>query len=577
MVTDRYQSLLQFLYRAPIGLVETDQAGKIQLMNPASVRLLMPLSRNGALDNLFTALQDFAPQLRQLAAGRRKPDGIICEALRISLPAGIGGQRGPAHLSLSLIKLEDARLMAVLIDVTQEVYREQEALSQTLEAAARFDSLTSLPNRLALIERMQALLNRAPAHPRHAIGLFYINCDRLIQVNNTYGHHAEDHLVSLLASRLRAALGAPDQEAGGPMTAHVSEGKFLVLFEGTEQLDELLLVAERLLGVLAEPYLIGTGEIHCRSSIGIVQGTNAVGDASGILQNASLAMAEAERAGGNRYVIFDQAMLLRATERGDLEAELRRALSEDQLFVVYQPIVGLQGPRAATGAVDRAAGVEALVRWRHPTRGIVPPTEFIGIAEECGLIAALGEFVLRTACNAFVGWRSQLGLAAPGTLSVNLSLGQIGQPGLVAMVDNILRSSGMPPERLQLEVTESMAAQSPAVQSRLRDLKALKLTLALDDFGTGYSSLSSLNQLPVDTVKIDRSFITGSPNSPQLRAVIDATIRVAQALNMTTVGEGIENEAQANLLRDLGCDKGQGYFYSKPLFSAELVKWLTSG
>ncbi len=258
----------------------------------------------------------------------------------------------------------------------------------------------------------------------------------------------------------------------------------------------------------------------------------------------------------------------------DLEAELRRALSEGQLFVVYQPVVGLQGPHCATGAVDRSAGVEALVRWRHPTRGIVPPVVFIGLAEECGLIEALGEFVLRTACDAFVGWQARLGPAAPHKLAVNLSRGQIGQAGLVALVDSILRSSGMAPEQLQLEVTESMAGQSPAVQARLRELKALGLTLALDDFGTGYSSLSSLSQLPVDTIKIDRSFVTDAPASPQLCALIDATIRVAHALNMNTVGEGIENEAQAKLLRDLGCDKGQGYLYSKPLMSEDLVQWL---
>jgi diguanylate cyclase (GGDEF)-like protein len=571
---DRHQSLLQFLYRAPIGLIQTDQAGKIELINPISARLLMPLSHGGGLDNLFTALHDVAPQLRQLAAGAASAGGMICEALPIPLPAGIGSQRGPTDLSLSLIKLDDTRLMAVLVDATQEVRREQEALSRTLGAAARFDTLTSMPNRLAIIERLQLVVRRTPAGATHAFAVFYIKCDRLIQVNDTFGHRVGDQLLGQMASRLRAAWGGANQGASGTMIAHVSEGKFIVLLQGAEQLDDLRPVAKRLVDVLAEPYLIGPGEIHCGASIGIVQRESGEGDADGILQDASLAMAEAERAGGGRYVVFDQAMLLRATERGGLEAELRRALSEGQLFVVYQPVVGLQGPHCATGAVDRSAGVEALVRWRHPTRGIVPPIVFIGMAEECGLIDALGEFVLRTACDAFVGWQARLGPAAPRTLGVNLSRGQIGQPGLVALVDDILRSSGMAPKHLQLEVTESMAGQSPAVQARLRELKTLGLTLALDDFGTGYSSLSSLNQLPVDTVKIDRSFVTDSPASPQLRAVIDATIRVAHALNLTTVGEGIENEAQAKLLRHLGCDYGQGYLYSEPLLSAELVQWL---
>jgi EAL domain-containing protein (putative c-di-GMP-specific phosphodiesterase class I) len=183
--------------------------------------------------------------------------------------------------------------------------------------------------------------------------------------------------------------------------------------------------------------------------------------------------------------------------------------------------------------------------------------------------------VLRTACNQFVTWEALLGAGAPQRLAVNLSRGQIGRSGLVAMVDGILRSSGMAPARLQLEVTESLAAQDAAVQSRLRELKALGLTLSLDDFGTGYSSLSSLHELPVDTVKIDRSFVTDVPTSPHGRALVEATIQVAHALNMTTVAEGIETEAQAKVIRDLGCDMGQGYLYSEPLLSADLVKWLT--
>ncbi len=406
--TSVYQSLLQFLYRAPIGLVQTDQAGKIEMINPISARLLMPLSHDGGLDNLFTALQDVAPQLRQLAAGAADPGGMICEGLRIPIPARIG-----------------------------------------------------------------------PA------------------------------------------------------------------------------------------------EIHCGASIGIVRRDNATGDADAVLQEASLAMAEAEHGGGGRYVLFDQAMYARATQRSELETDLRRALSEGQLFVVYQPVVGLQGPHSATGVVDRSAGVEALVRWRHPTRGMLSPDAFIGMAEESGLIGALGAFVLRTACGQFVAWQTQLGHAAPHTIAVNLSRGQIGQAGLVALVDSIIRSSGIPPARLQVEVTESMAAQSPAVQSCLHELKALGVTLALDDFGTGYSSLSNLDRFPVDTIKIDRSFVTDAPTSTHRRALVDAAVRVAHALNMTTVAEGIETEAQAKVIRDRGCDKGQGYLFSKPPEAAELVRWLT--
>jgi diguanylate cyclase (GGDEF)-like protein len=575
-VESRYQSLLKFLYRAPIGLIQADRAGKIEMINPISARLLMPLLRGGALDNLFTALHDVAPQLRQLATGAADSDDMICEALRIPLPAGGAGLRGPGYLSLSLIKLDDTRLIAVLVDITQEVRREQEALSETLGAAARFDTLTRMPNRLAILERLQLVLRRTPAETQHAFALFYVKCDRWTQVNDTFGHPVGDQLLSLLASRLRAVFRISDQEGVDPMVAHVSEGKFIVLLEGAERADDVHPVARRLVDALAEPYLIGPGEIHCGVSIGVVQreAVGEAGDADAVLRDASLAMAEAERCGGGRYVIFDQAMLARATLRGDLEAALRRALTENQLHVVYQPVVGLQGSGRTADAIDRSAGVEALVRWRHPTLGVVSPDVFVGIAEECGLIGALGEFVLQTACDQFVAWHAQLGSFAPNTLAVNLSRGQIGQAGLVARVDNIIHSSGIPPGRLQLEVTESLAAQSPAVQARLHELKALGLTLALDDFGTGYSSLSSLDQFPVDTIKIDRSFVTDAPTSHHRRALVDATIRVAHALNMTTVAEGIENEAQARVIRDLGCDKGQGYLFSKPLVPADFVQWL---
>ena len=576
---DDYQSLLQFLYRAPIGLIQTDASGRIEMVNPTSARLLLPLSPDATLDNLFTVLQDVAPQLRRLAGSATEPGGMICEALHIPLFAGIGERPGPRDLSLSLLRLDRARLMGVLVDATVDVQRERDALSRKLGAAARFDMLTGMPNRLAVIERLQLVMQRPPADSDERFVVFYIKCDRLTQVNDVFGRAVGDKLLHLLARRLRATLRMPERGDvsldGGTMGAHLNEGEFIVLLEGAGRGDDLYPVAMRLVDVLGEPYLIGPAEIHCAASIGVVLSETAAGDANAVVQDAGLAMAEAERAGGGRYVVFDRTMRLRATQRGNLEADLRRALTEHQLFVVYQPVVGLQGPRCVGGAIDRSAGVEALVRWRHPMRGILSPDAFIGIAEECGLIGALGEFVLRTACGQFVAWRTELGPCAPRMLAVNLSRAELGLDGLTALVDSIVRSSGIAAEQLQLEVTESLAAQDQSVQSRLRDLKALGLTLALDDFGTGYSSLSSLDQLPVDTVKIDRSFVTDAPTNPHRRALIDATIRMAHALNMTTVAEGIEHEAEATVIRELGCDKGQGFLFSKPLSSADLVRWLT--
>jgi EAL domain-containing protein (putative c-di-GMP-specific phosphodiesterase class I) len=281
-------------------------------------------------------------------------------------------------------------------------------------------------------------------------------------------------------------------------------------------------------------------------------------------------MVEAKRAGGARHQVFEAAMRERAERRAGIEAELRQALVEEQLFVVYQPVVGLR----PDGGTDHAAGVEALVRWRHPLRGIVPPVEFIAVAEECGLIGAVGDFVLERSCRDFMEWRARLGAAAPRMIAVNLSRAQLGQPGWIDSVRRVLQLTGIAPEQLQLEVTESLAAQDHAIQERLHELKALGIQLALDDFGTGYSSLSSLHLLPVDTVKIDRSFVSQADTSHHHRVLIEATVKVAQSLGMKTVAEGIETQSQADVVRAQSCAKGQGYFYSRPLESGALLAWL---
>jgi EAL domain-containing protein (putative c-di-GMP-specific phosphodiesterase class I) len=260
----------------------------------------------------------------------------------------------------------------------------------------------------------------------------------------------------------------------------------------------------------------------------------------------------------------------KVSHRASVEAGLHEAIELGQLFVVYQPVLALGDPDSARGC----AGVEALVRWRRPGHGVMLPLQFITIAEECGLIGALGQFVLETACRQFMRWRLDLGDAAPAQLAVNLSVAQLRQPDLVDQVLRTLTACAMPAAALQLEITESLAAQDPIVQARMRELKSLGVGLALDDFGTGYSSLSCLHQLPVDTVKIDHSFIVEALRSEYHRALIDATVRVARTLRMTTVAEGIETAEQASIVASLGCDRGQGHLYSRPLEPDALARWL---
>jgi diguanylate cyclase (GGDEF)-like protein len=431
------------------------------------------------------------------------------------------------------------------------------------------------------------------AHTRAGCGVecavLFINCDRFRQINDTLGHDVGNEVLAMLAGRLSgtlrraaAASSAGLADRGEALMARLSGDEFVVVLDNLRAPGDAHAVAQRLLDAAAQPYFTGGHRISCGISIGVVLEAQLSGDADAVLQHASLAMAEAKRAGGSRCLTFDPAMRDRVLRRSDIESELRRALLEDQLYVEYQPVVELQsaaGDAALAGCADDiapagCAGVEALVRWRHPTRGFVPPLEFIGVAEECGLIGAVGHFVLSTACRQFVAWQQQLGALAPRQLAVNLSRGQVGQDGFMDSVKAALRDSGIAPAQLQFEVTESLAVQDEALQDRLRELRAIGLTLALDDFGTGYSSLASLHLLPVDTIKIDRSFVNEVVESQHHRVLIEATVRVAESLQLGTVAEGIETAAQADALRRLGCRKGQGYHFSKPLSAAGLAQWL---
>jgi diguanylate cyclase (GGDEF)-like protein len=572
---DLNETLMQFLYRAPIGLVQIAPDGTVEMINPKSAQLLMPIARAGNLDNLFAALDGCAPQLRGLVDAYEAPNGLICNALRMTIDGGVGG---PRVLSIDLTKLDSTRLMAVIADATAEAEREREELARHLRHAARVDALTAMPNRTALLERVQIVLDREPIDPGYEFAVLFINCDRFKQINDSFGHQVGDEVLASMAGRLRATLRPSDRigRSNGveQMAARVSGDEFVVLLEDLHRPGDVHIVANRLLKALAKPYVIGGHPLHCSVSIGIVSRAQAQAtiDADALLQDASIAMHEAKREGGGCYAVFEVSMRQRVERRGGIEAELRVALAEEQLFVVYQPVVGMP----AAGGSDGAAGVEALVRWRHPVRGIVPPIEFIGVAEECGLIGALGDFVLSAACRQFMTWQAALGADAPRLLAVNLSRAQLASDDLVASVEAALRAAGMPASLLQLEVTESLAAQDEAIQQRLHDLKALGLALALDDFGTGYSSLSSLHLLPVDVVKIDRSFVSLADTSAHHRVLIEATIRVARSLGMGTVAEGIETEAQADVIRELGCDKGQGYLFSRPLMADDVAPWLVA-
>ena len=566
-----YEALIEFLYRAPIGLLQARPDGEVTMINPMSAQLLMPLAPTGDLGNLFDVLATVAPGLRALAAQHTAPGSVVCDALRLPL-AAVAGQ--PLQtLALSISRLDDATLMCSLSDVSHTVREEQYRLATQLRDLGRTDALTSLPNRAVVREHIARMLDQQLNNPDLTLAVLFINVDRFNQINLAHGAALGDAVLRKMAQRLGATLRPGDAvgRAVPPAStaARLGGDEFVVVLEGLRGADDAQRIARRLVDALSKPYAIDGLVLHLGVSVGVSLGGSAPGaDADSVLQDAGIAMREAKRAGGARHAVFDPAMKVRATYRGLVETELRQALDRGELFVVYQPIVALGG--------SSAVGVEALVRWQHPLRGMVPPLAFIEIAEQTGLIGALGVFVLETACRQFMQWRQALGALAPQGLSVNLSRAQLGDPQLVAQVQRALQASAMPAAALQLEVTESLAAQDDTVRDRLQALKALGLTLALDDFGTGYSSLSSLHQLPVDLVKIDRSFVSQLETSAHHRALVKATVEVAQSLGMGTVAEGIETPGQAQVLQALQCQKGQGYWFGRPMPAAALADWLVA-
>ncbi len=454
--------------------------------------------------------------------------------------------------------------VAIRTDITQ-----RKQLEEQLRSAALTDELTQLPNRVSMLEKLHGAVLRARRLRDYHFAVLFMDFDRFKLVNDSLGHDVGDELLRQIAQRLRLALREGDTLSrageGTHTAARIGGDEFVILLDGIRGVEDAELVARRLLLVLSQPYQIGAHEVHSSASIGVVASDTNRGNADALLRDADTAMYEAKHAGRGRYVLFDATMHERVARTLDIENDLRRALQTDEFFVVYQPIVDLE-----TGHLR---GVEALARWRHPQRGLVPPLEFIPIAEETGLINALGARVLSESCDQFMRWRATLGDAAPTSVAVNLSRAQLRQSDLTEMVHRELLRSGMQPQWLRLEVTESLAMQDSGALAVLHQLKGLGVSLALDDFGTGYSSLACLHEIPVDVLKIDRSFVKPLGQSNHRRVLIQATVLVARALGIRTIAEGVETQEQARLLDELGCSMAQGYLYGHPMAADEFEQW----
>jgi diguanylate cyclase (GGDEF)-like protein/PAS domain S-box-containing protein len=437
------------------------------------------------------------------------------------------------------------------------------AMEDELRRAARVDKLTNLPNRAVLLERLQQAIIRRRRNPDNSYAVLYLDFDRFKIVNDSLGHEVGDELLRRIATRLQRALRETDLVSRPEdSAARLGGDEFVVLLEGDLTPETASATTQRLLDALAEPYLIGPYRIVSTASFGVVVGSSEYERAEDVLRDADTAMYEAKLAGKGRHVLFDEAMRRRVQRRMHLESELRCAIERNELFLHYQPIVSLD-----SGKIE---GVESLVRWQHPEFGLIPPGEFIPIAEECALIEEIGEWVMRQACRQLAQWRRMPQCPVP-SVSVNLSRQQLLVPDIVDKLTAIAREEGVPTEFIHLEITESTVMRDAKTASAiLRDLKSHGFKLDMDDFGTGHSSLSTLHQFPFDILKIDRSFIINLSRGRDYAALVSAITLLARNLGIKVVAEGVETAEQMLLVQALDCHYSQGYYFGRPMPAAEI-------
>jgi diguanylate cyclase (GGDEF)-like protein/PAS domain S-box-containing protein len=435
---------------------------------------------------------------------------------------------------------------------------ERKQAEAALEHQALHDSLTDLPNRLLFLDRLDHAMARAERDKDAAPAVMFLDLDRFKLVNDSLGHDAGDELLAAVASRLRDSLRP------GDTVARIGGDEFVMLFESVLDARQAEDVAARVLMCFDAPFRIDGEDLLVSASVGVAL-YDPAHSAAELVRDADAAMYRAKAQGRGRMQMFDAATREHELVRVHTENALRSALERDELRVFYQPIFAL--PEV------RPAGVEALVRWQHPTRGLLPPSEFIEVAEDSGLIVPLGAWVLAESCRQVVEWNRERPDDDALSLSVNLSARQLGEPGLVETVRTTLLGAGIDPTQVDiwLEVTETLVLRDPeAAAARLTELRALGVRLAIDDFGTGYSSLSYLRRFPVSALKIDRAFVAGLGHSAEDEAIVLAMVRLAHALDIKVVAEGVESEQQLSRLQDIGCDYAQGFLLQVPLPADQL-------
>jgi diguanylate cyclase (GGDEF)-like protein len=474
-------------------------------------------------------------------------------------PVGVRDRHFSGHLAL--LPGEPDRVLIAVRDRSPEMQAERN-LRQTM----LHDALTGLPNRVMLIEEVENAMERASSGSKLAAGgklhaaVLALNINRFKSINEGLGHLAGDELLISFARRLLPCV------RGGDVLARLSGDEFAILVRGIDTPDEALQVASRIHADLAAPFHIAGRELFISASIGVATTMTSATFAEDLLRDAGFAMNRAKAGGVARTELYQPNAHHQARSRFELEADLRHAIERGELRLFYQPLIDLR--------TSRVAGFEALARWQHPERGLLTPATFVPLAEETGLIIPLGRWVLAEACRQLADWRARLG-RDDLVMSVNLSPSQLVRDDVVEAVTTALAASRLPGDRLKIELTESVIVENPKrAGAILERLKALDVTIAMDDFGTGYSSLASLQKLPIDVLKIDRSFVSNMFEAEDSYKIVTAVLSLAASLGMETVAEGIETVAQADRLTDLACHVGQGFLYAEPLSPEAAERYL---
>ncbi len=439
---------------------------------------------------------------------------------------------------------------------------ERKAAEMELSHKAMHDALTGLPNRTLFLDRLKHAVMRAKRH-HSLIGVMFLDLDGFKPINDTYGHDVGDGLLVAIAGRLQDGLRASDT------AARFGGDEFMILCEDVAGQQDVINIAQRILLAIEEPFEIGGERLSVKASMGIAMTDGKADTAESLIRNADAAMYGAKRQ-DTSLEVFDDGIRTRARARGDLEADLRRAVGEGEFRLLYQPQVSLRS--------GEIVGLQALLRWDHPMRGLIEPAEFLWLAEETGAIKGIGDWVLAESSRQAARWREAGPERTPLRVCIKLSARQHADPALVETVSRVTEEAGIDPSSLCLEITEGIVMQDEEAALRtLRALEGLGVVISMDDFGSSQSSLGALKRFPLDILKVDRSFVAGLGEEPEDSAIVNAVINMAHALGLLTVADGVETRTQLEQLKEVGCDVGQGYYFARPRPAEAIAELLGAG